>query len=52
MNFINYLYEQLKVVNEQRKECTTHSQRMIWLNGQREKILQMIKDLEDGNNTN
>ena len=49
MNFLDYLYEQLDFVNQERAKITTNNQRLIWLNGQREILLRIIFDMEETN---
>jgi len=46
MNFLDYLYERLNDVNEQRAKQTNNNARLIWLNGQREILLSIIFDFE------
>lgn len=58
MNFLDYLYKRLDNVNIERAKITTNTQRLIWLNGQREILLSIIFDMEqtktsgNGNNKN
>lgn len=49
MNFKEYLYKKLNEVNESRAIHSTNNTRLVWLNGQREILLDIIKDLENGN---
>ena len=51
--FLNYLYERLKDVNtlRLRKEPISMA-RQIFLNGLREILLEIIKDLENDNSSN
>lgn len=52
MNFKKYLYEKLDEVNKARAVHSTNNARLVWLNGQREILLNMIKDFENDNCSN
>lgn len=52
MNFKDYLYKLLDDVNKARAIHSTNNARLVWLNGQREILLQIIKDYENGNCSN
>jgi hypothetical protein len=51
MNFIEYLYKRLDDVNKARAVHSTNNARLVWLNGQREILLEIIKDLENDNSS-
>lgn len=52
MNFKEYLYKRLDDVNKARSVHSTNNARLVWLNGQREILLDIIKDLENDNCSN
>jgi ribosomal protein L18 len=50
MNFEKYLYERLEEINQARARINTNTPRLVWLNGQREILTQIIEDYKNGNN--